>query len=307
MIGLKKRHHVVPKFYLRRFANRAGDITAVHPAENFRRYTTSIENVAVEGHFYNLPTEEGWVTVVEDTLSKLESIAGHDLPRLAAGRSIQLAAFRRRLSFFMAVQFVRGRSSHEAMVSFTKDLFLKVAQISTPEIIQAEAERQGRAMTIEEAREVWRVGQDPTLKVEFQKIGPKQLPADSLVSAPHVFELGRKLIPFFYERVWTLFEFDDPVLMTSDEPVAQGVDTRVPDRPAGLAQAETVVFPLDPHRALMMERPDRTGLPSRAKGTPELARTFNLLVAMRSTKQLFFHPDTDPLSTLNIPGYPPTP
>lgn len=298
-MGIKKRNHVVPKFYLRRFANQADQITAFHP-EDLKRYTTSIEKVGVEGHFYNIPTEDGWDTIVEDTLSKLESIAGHDLPRLVAGRSMTLEAFRSRLSFFMAVQFVRGRSSRNAMVDFTKDLYLKVAQFTTPEIIQAEAERRGETMSLEEATEVWKVGQDPTLTVDFQKVGPQQLPADSLVNAPHIFELGQKLIPFFFNRIWTIFEFDDPLLLTSDEPVAQGIDSKFPTRSVGLAQADTVVFPLDPHHALMMTHPNRGALPARDKGTPELAKAFNQLVAVRSCKQIFFHPDTDPLSTLDL-------
>lgn len=298
-MGLKKRNHVVPKFYLRRFANQADRISAFHP-EDLRRYTTSIEKVGVEGHFYNIPTEDGWDTVVEDTLSKLESIAGHDLPRLVTGRSTTLEAFRGRLSFFMAVQFVRGRSSRDAMVDFTKDLFVKVAQFMTPEIIQAEAERRGKTMSLEEATEVWKVGQDPTLSVDFQKVGPQQLPADSRVNAPHIFELGRKLVPFFFNRTWTVFEFDAPLLLTSDEPVAQGVDSQFPVRSVGLAQADTIVFPLDPRHALLMTHPDRGPLPPRGTGTPEMAKAFNRLVAARSCKQIFFHPDTDPLSTLEL-------
>lgn len=282
-MGVKKRHHVVPRFYLKRFANDAEEITTVHPAEDFRRYTTSIANVGVEGHFYNLPTEEGWVTTVEDTLSRLEGIAAHDLPRLAAGRSSTLAAFRTRLSIFMAVQFVRGRSPREAMIDFYKDVYLKVAQLSTPEIIKAEAKRRGEAMTIEEAREVWEFAQDPTLNVDFQKVGPKGLPADSLVNAADVFEHGEKLIPFFFKRGWTVFEFDAPVLLTSDEPVAQGIESEFPNSPAGLANADTIVFPLDPCHALMMSRPDHNPIPHRwAKGNRELARAINQVSAART-------------------------
>jgi hypothetical protein len=298
-MGIKKRHHVVPRFYLKRFANDAEQVVTVHVDDPERRFTASIDKVGVEGHFYNLPTEEGWVTVVEDTLSKLEGIAAHELAKLVAGRSSTLPSFRAKLSFFMAVQFVRGRSPREAITDFYKDIFLKTAQLSTPEIIQAEAERRGEQMSIEEARKVWEFAQCGEYTVGFQKVGPQQLPADSLVNAAEVFEQGEKLIPFFSKRGWILIDFDEPLLLTSDEPVAQGIDSAFPDRPSGLVNADTIVFPLDPCRALMMTHPRGNPPPHhRAKGTRELATAINKLVVARASKQIFFHPNSDPLTEL---------
>jgi hypothetical protein len=290
MVGIPKRHHVVPKFYLKRFASKAGDITAFHP-ENFRRYTTSVENVGVEGHFYNIPTEDGWDTIVEETLSKLESIAAIDLAKLADGRSSTMQAFRTKLSFFMAVQFVRGRRPRYAMTDLYKQLFKKVAQFSTPQMIQAELKRQGEQITLEEATKIAAVGQDPSLQVE--------LPADALINAAEIFRHGEQLIPYFYQRGWTVLEFDDPVLLTSDEPVAAGVVEEAPQMPTGVGNADSIVFPLDPNRALLMMRPDIDNVPhKRAKGTPELATLINQMVALRAAKQVFFHPDTDPLTPI---------
>jgi hypothetical protein len=302
-VQLTKRHHVVPAFYLRRFATADEKTTVANRQDPTSRFTTSVQNAGVEGYFYGIPTEEGWDSVVEDTLAKLEAIAANDLAKLISGRSSTLEAFRARLSFFMAVQFVRGRSPRRATVDFYKDLFMKTAQFATPEIIQAELKRQGQAVTLEEAIGIAAVGKDPTLTVEFQKIGPRQLPAESLVNAAEVFQQGEQLIPFFYERKWIISEFDAPLLLTSDEPVAIGVDTKDPHRPAGLANADSVVFPLDPRHALVMMRPD-FDVPSdaRCRGTPARARAINQLVVYRGNKQIFFHPETDPLVGLEIPS-----
>lgn len=289
----QKRHHVVPEFYLRRFANDDGQITAVKRDDPSSSYTTSVVNVAVQGYFYAIPTNEGWDNTIEDALSKLEDVAIHDVAALADGKHSE--ELRTRLSFFFGVQLARGRTSRQASIDFQKDVFKKILQLSTPEIIKATLERQGEAITIEEAAKVAAVGRDPTLRVEFQKVGPKGLSAESLVNAADVFKYGEKLIPGFYNRAWLVAEFDDPVILTSDEPIAYGQDTRFPGHPAGLANADSVVFPIDPHRALIMQRPDlATRASVRAKGAPVQSRFVNMLVAFRANKQIFHRPGTNP-------------
>jgi hypothetical protein len=300
-----KRHHVVPQFYLRRFADKSETIAVVDRDDPTKRFKTSVRNAAVEGWFYGIPTEEGWDTIIEDTLATLEGIASHDIPRLAEGRSSTLDAFRKRLSFFMAVQFVRGRGPRQAMIDFQKEIFKKTLQLSTPQMFQAQSARHGESITIEQARELAAMGQDPTLQVEFQRIGPRQLPADSLVNAADVFKQGEKLIRFFYMRKWMLADFGAPLLLTSDEPVATGVDMTDPQRSAGLANADSIVFPLDPQRALIMMRPDFQAPAHRwVKGTAQEAKAINQLVSFRGMRQIFHHPDTDPLADLEIPGSP---
>lgn len=300
-----KRHHVVPQFYLKRFADQSENIAVVDRDDPTKRFKTSVRNAAVEGWFYGIPTEDGWDTIIEDTLAKLEGIASHDIPRLAEGMPSTLDAFRKRLSFFMAVQFVRGRGPRQAMIDFQKEIFKKKLQLSTPEILQAESVREGQPITIEEARKRVAMGQDPTHQVEFQRIGPNQLPADSLVNAADVFKQGNELIRFFYMRKWMLADFGAPLLLTSDEPVATGVDTGGPQISAGLANADSIVFPLDPQRALIMMRPDfQAPAHGWVKGTPKEAKAINQLVAFRGMRQIFHHPDTDPLADLEIPGSP---
>jgi|GEM_PF-3363835 len=304
LVNEPKRHHVVPDFYLQRWSKNE-KLMVVDRDDLSKRYPTAVKNASVERYFYALATESGWDMTVEKTLSKLESIASVDIGKVLKGRSTTLPAFRTRLSFFMAVQLVRGRASRRAMIDFYKDIFLKTAQLSTPEIIQAQAERRGEPMTIEAAREVWAYAQNPLLKVEFHKIGPKKLPADSLVNAADVFKQAEQLIRFFYMRKWVITDFRAPMLLTSDEPVAIGVDTRDPNHPAGLVNADSVMFPLDPQRALVMMRPDfGPPLHSWTKGTVAEARALNQMVAFRAMRQIFYHPETSPMDGLEIPGSP---
>ena len=123
------------------------------------------------------------------------------------------------------------------------------------------------------------------------------------MNAPDVFDHAKELVPFFFKRGWIIVEFDQPLLLTSDEPVACGADSRDPLRSAGLANADSVVFALDPRHALVMMRPDL--LDTRhawQRGTAEQAKAIHRLVAFRAHKQIFFHPGTDPITGLGIPG-----
>ena len=142
----------VPNFYLQRWAKNE-KLIVVDRDDPAKRYPAAVKDASVERYFYALPTESGWDMTMEKTLSKLESIAAVDIGKVLEGRSTTLPAFRTRLSFFMAVQLVRGRAPRQAMIDFYKDIFLKTAQLSTPEIIQAQVERRGEPMTIEAARE----------------------------------------------------------------------------------------------------------------------------------------------------------
>jgi hypothetical protein len=297
-----KRHHVVPDFYLRRFADDAGKITAVHVDVEDRKFTTSTKNVGVETLFYALPTDQGWDYTIEHQLSLLEDAAAVDIEKLASNvRPSTMPAFRKRLSRFLAVQFIRGRRPREQMVQFFKELNLKMLQISTPEIFQAEAARRGETVTIEEARGIIDHARRPDFTFEIPKVGPKELPGESLIHAPDLFREGEQLIPFFFERGWTIVDFDGPLLLTSDEPVVITLDGRTPNHPAGVANAETILFPLDPRTALLLTRPDLNAKHMRRRGTIVEAKAINQFTAFRGAKQLFHHPDSDPLAPLGAP------
>jgi hypothetical protein len=49
-----KRHHQVPQFYLRQFADNSEMVTVVRLGATPRTFTTGIKNVAVEAHFYDV-------------------------------------------------------------------------------------------------------------------------------------------------------------------------------------------------------------------------------------------------------------
>jgi len=77
-----KRQHYVPQFYLRPFAGQDGNIR-VADLEGRSEYRTSIKNVAVETHFYDLEVE-GLSVSLEGWLARLEGEATPVIRRLIA-------------------------------------------------------------------------------------------------------------------------------------------------------------------------------------------------------------------------------
>lgn len=231
----------------------------------------------------------------------VEGPAKKDLDKLLARRSSTLPAFRSRLSYFLALQYIRGAATREARVDYFKSLFKMVALFATPEIIQAELLRQGEEVSLDDAEEILAVGQAPTTTVGLQPIGPQQLPADSLLHAPNLFKEAEQLKLYFYRRGWIVMQFANPCLLTSDEPVAIA-SADAPGQADGVGTAQTLVFPLDPRHALVMVHPEQQAeIHAWQLGTPEQARIINLHVAFKAHRHIIFHPDTDPLDGLVIP------
>ena len=70
----KRRHHVVPRFYLRRFADNAGQLMRVE-LPGRRRHLLSVNNAAVVNDFYLMEGDGTSPDAFEDALSTLEGRA----------------------------------------------------------------------------------------------------------------------------------------------------------------------------------------------------------------------------------------
>ena len=70
----KKRHHYVPKAYLRSFCDDTDKLLLYRKDEPFRAITLSVENAALQNYYYSQPTPEGGTdhNSLEDFFSKTE-------------------------------------------------------------------------------------------------------------------------------------------------------------------------------------------------------------------------------------------
>ena len=110
------------------------------------------------------------------------------------------------------------------------------------------------------------------------------------------------MVPYIYERTWRVLEFDEPCLVTSDEPVAFVEDPNAPGGPrGGLKLAPQIVLPIDPRRALVMIHPKFDAEDCRARGTPRQAEIINLHVAFNAHRFIVRTPGTNPLAGMTVP------
>jgi hypothetical protein len=290
------RHHTVPKFYLKRFA-KDGHIELVErddmsgPASK-----RGVRRALVEDHFYSFETDQGLDTSVEKMLATHVEEPGADAIRRLVERGRPLASpdIRAKLSLFMAMQRVRGPAVREMLVEQFKATARQLVTIAPPSEYVRMARLRGEDMTEEEAADAIDFAKNGAYTIEVER--PANLHLGTAM------QNATAIAPMFEARIWRLFEFKDPVLVTSDEPVAfVGPDQNVPGDAGGLARAHAVLFTLDPRHALLMIRPDLRAEQERRLASAADARTINLHVAFGAHRQIVRYPGTDPLAGITLP------
>lgn len=298
-----KRHHIVPAFYLRRFAVN-DQVTAVDRSDFTRSFTTSVDNVPVESQFYSIASDDGWDPAVEAFLANdIEGPAKRAIERLVEGRvALTLPGIRRRLSVFLAVQYVRGRASRKANIDFFLALTQKIARTMTAPMVQKYFNEQGEVCSLDEAQGIVEFARNTAnYSVGLQPVGDRALPPDSLLHLQNALPNADRLVPYFEQRSWRILEFDEPCLVTGDEPVTPIGSFSGPGEPTGLAVAEDVIFPLDPRHLLVMVRPDKRTAQRWRKCGVDQARDINQHIAFRAERHIIYQPGTDPLNGMVLP------
>lgn len=101
------RHHVVPRFYLARFADEGHRLVAFD-AEADDEETVSPKRASVISDFYTIDIGAGPSDEIERCLSEIEALAATALRRIDEGTFPPSDADRGAITSFMALQFVRG-------------------------------------------------------------------------------------------------------------------------------------------------------------------------------------------------------
>ena len=219
--------HLVPAAYLERFADRRGRVTVVSRASPSDRRTLKVSEAATFRDFYTLQHMEGLDRyALERALSDVEA-AGLDAVRRLCDLQEHLSAEQRsslcRLAAFQRVRGQRVRRAGEVMATVLQRVMPSAWTDSYGNLI--DGMRRNDSGELEPAP-------DRQLRI--------------LLFSAHAIE-----------RVWVnwhlrLLRFDQPVLLTADEPV---VCTKYPGRNplegVGAANADEVWFPLDPQSLLV--------------------------------------------------------
>jgi hypothetical protein len=275
----ERKHHIVPKTYLRRFADgneklalrhRDGDAYAT-PAQ------TSISKACREGGFYNVGAdnddEDG--ESLENYFADLEGVCRPLLDRLAAGDLSLSDRQRMHVAFYVAMQWSRGWDARILAAQVVQG-FARSSAFSTAMnmILDREevAHRQLDEATMRHMALSW-------------ADGVRAHPGRA-VEVAYPLHLGTQVAEYMFTRTWRILRFDRPCLLIGDSPVAV---SPMPDgRNAGVAIAPAIWFPLARDRALAMTlRGDEKVVDSGMRRAADI----NQIIVNQSEKAIFAHPD----------------
>lgn len=269
-----KRHHYVPQFYLKGFAGRRGSVDQIVTIPNNKLdegRPGSVADTAVISNFYTFtPTGEGEASVsVERLLSSVEAKARNALARLALGRLFPpQPTDRLALACFLALQFVRGpeqRRSPEA----SGDMILQIA-------LSKALDEDG----------------DPIGSTTDSHGGLVMIQSDSHLLAL-MLDTATALVPYFYDRYYTVLEYPGGGLMTSDNPIVLMPDSisHSEGEPVGLANASEIYMPLDRMRLLVLIRDSEVGNRFFREMGPDTIDFHNQMIVDHSWAEVYCHPE----------------
>ena len=282
---MKKRHHFLPQFYLRRFASSGarGRIWTYDSLFGTVR-ASGVKNTAYETHLYSVPREDGTRTdEFEDALADIEGRAAPVLDKLLRNESVQ-GQERADLSSLFALMVVRTdsfrRQYAEVSLGMTQLLLSTTAahDVAFNSLINKLEEEFGDVSGHHKKK--LREGMlDPD---RFGFVVNKAWTLNAL-------RVHDALAPVFYRMNWTILNAKSPhYFVTGDNPVVKLLPDRFSKSFYGGGYADKrieVTLPLSPERCLVTHWNNE--LPSESDITPAAVKDLNRVRAMHAERFLF--------------------
>lgn len=272
---LKKHHHVVPRSYLKGWADDAKHVAVLERGQAAAR-RLPVSHAAVRSSFYNFLEDTGGQSdAVEEWFGKhVESPMGPVLRQLRQGvapREVDEPAIRT----FAVTQLVRTPTVFAYMAQLDTHLgplLLFAEACKTAGVNPADLEAPARERLIVAAREAW----------EGTVTGDDR--------ASHLRTMARQLDELAVRvESWhvTVLQSPRPALITSDAPVAT-LNMREPGWGGLLPSDSPLLMPLSPTQLLLLD-PVRP-LTSNRDLSVDLARVVNTRLAAQADRAIFNHP-----------------
>lgn len=291
--GDPRRHHFIPHFMLRNFAQSDGQIAVFSVREKTHRMRHVSDTAVMKDLYTIVDKEHGESLSVEKILAESDGQAAAVIDHLVeTGLSIS-AEQRGNLAMWISLLHVRGphlRRELEALVDQTYKLDLSLA--ANREAARARLRRNlRRTPTESEIDELVEAATD----LESFEIVPHQ---NDLVK--RMLDLSTFIFPHLLQRHLALFRLEDPGLILSDRPLVlyQKPENRHRQMGVGIANADELWLPLDRSTALILHADDRVGdieVDSMFLNVDD----FNQAVAFNADAELYAHPEdvsrVDPL------------
>jgi hypothetical protein len=291
----RARHHLVPRFYLNRFAGEDERLAAIRRG-TAAMHVTSTEKLCAQADFYSYIDVDGRKSSqLETFLAGFEGEAAPAFERIAAAPSATPSDKDRALVLdFIAFQVGRSRRfrhQYNALADFGRKLMLSFESKDRDEARERLRSRLGHEPS-EEDLQRWL---DALENLDDFTFEPHQ--NESLMAG---LQMGPEVVAGLAGRRWIVLRMSEPILVTSDEPVTLWNQPRREDSfyGRGLLNSDEVRLPLDRQHMLVLtlEEP-----PSRLREElvpPRFARDMNRLTTSSAYEWVFAHPSYTDLPTV---------
>ncbi|WP_055548669.1 DUF4238 domain-containing protein [Streptomyces kanamyceticus] len=288
---LKRRHHTVPRLLLRRFAD--GQRIMRVPLDGGERRLVGIADVTVQRDFYSMLDENGQLDdTVEDMLAELEGKAAKVIREITDGAWPLPVAERAVLAEWMAAQYARIPAARKARNEMADHLGkVMIAMGGKPEIRRRLEETSTEPVSDEQVDALW----DELTDFDGYY-------AEMSVNE-HMASMGQSMrtaCEVFMARSWGLIKFEHRTLLIPDHPVTL---VRADDAPrfrgVGIGNAAGILMPIDRRVAIIMASPGHDDFIERPN--TKLAKELNQRFADNARRELFHHPDDNPLDGVELP------
>lgn len=282
--GDPRRHHFIPKFFLRRFADERDQLNVVSLAEGAGNpRPTAVTNIAVTRDFYTTVDEDiGETVVVERILALADAEASGALASLADGVTPLTPKDRADLAVWLGLLQVRDPFSRRRNEALADQLFK----------MQMSIDRNEHEQATEPRAEV----EDPDLPP--MPLGPEDL--DSFEISPHqnqmiaaMLEIGMELGAFFATRFFTCLRFAEPGLVLTDRPLYlyRKPEHHNPYLGVGPVTADEVWLPIDRRTLLILHGDEVIGDGMRNAPADLSIDQMNQALVSSTYLELYCHPD----------------
>ena len=291
-------HHIVPRFYLRRFADERERITVVDRVTGQRR-DVHVDQAHRQRDFYTFVNTDGESDGrVEQLLEQVEGQAATALRntfQTVFGRWPPMGEHRLELIQFVAFQYLRGRRHRRQMEMMADFAF----RLELSQVTKANVRDFLRGRGVEPTSEA--VGEALTVLADLDDIEVAPQNNHYIESMLRAFP---RMLPILAQRRMSLVQWEEPRLVTCDEPVLLLPWPDTQGRGVGIQTAMEVWMPLDPRRLLVLAH-ERVGSPEvvvSGEDVSELIESINMGIIANSHECVFMTPGTKFPGSSYVPG-----